>query len=141
MVKILNKPHFFFFSLIPISLIIGLILNNQTLDFAYYGGAISFNYFSIFSISAVFFALIGLNYFSLILLKKQPKKWLTLFHIILQILSFVILTYYAFAIKNTETEPQKELLTLMFFIGFILFLISVLIHLLSFFISLLIKTE
>ena len=74
MVKILNKPHFFFFSLIPISLIIGFILKNQTLDFAYYGGVISFNYFSIFSISAVFFALNWFKLFFFNLIKKTTKK-------------------------------------------------------------------
>jgi hypothetical protein len=139
--KIISKPHLFFFGIIPFSVILGLLLRNETVNFAYYGVAISFNCASIFTISSVFFSMIGLNYFSLLLVKKQPKKGLTVLHIVFQIISLTLFIYYILSMINLETSQEKQLLSFIFFIGFVFFLISILIHLVNFFISLLLKKE
>lgn len=137
--KIIAKPHLFFFFLIPISLVLGFIFKNESLGFDYLGTYLSFKYITLFSVSAVFFGLIGLNYFSLLLLKKQPRKWLTLFHILFQVIALVVLVYYILSNNNFESIQQKNVINFTFFIGFILFLTSILIHLINFFISLAIK--
>ncbi len=139
--KIIQKPHLFFFGLIPVALILGLIFKSQTLDFAYYGGNISFNYLSIFAMSSVYFGLIGLNYFSLKLINKPPKKWLSIMHIVIQVVALAILIYYILTINTLETNQEKQIINLVFFIGFILFLVSILVHLINFFTSLFLKTE
>jgi hypothetical protein len=42
---------------------------------------------------------------------------------------------------NLEISQEKQLLSFIFFIGFVFFLISILIHLINFFASLLLKKE
>lgn len=139
--KVISKPHLFFFGLIPFSIILGFLLRNETVNLAYYGVNISFNSASTFSISSVFFGLIGFDYFSLLLIKKQPIKRLTVVHIVLQIISLTLFIYYILSMTNFETRQEKQLLSFTFFIGFILFLISILIHLINFFASLFLKKE
>ena len=139
--KIISKPHLFFFGLIPFTITLGFLLRNETVSFAYYGITISFNCASILSISSVFFGLIGINYFSLHLVKKQPKKGLTIVHIIFQIISLTLFIYYILSMTNLEARQEKQLLSFTFFIGFILFLISILIHLINFSASLFLKKE
>jgi hypothetical protein len=137
----ISKPHLLFFGIIPFNVILGLLLRNETVNFEYYGVAISLNCASIFSISSVFFSLIGINYFSLLLVKKQPKKGLTVLHIIFQIISLTLFIYYILSMINLEVRQENPLLFFIFFIGFVFFLISILIHLINFFVSLLLKKE
>ena len=141
MKKIIQKPHLFFFGLGPIGIILGLIFKSQSLDFAFYGGNISFGYFSVFAMSSVYFALIGLNYFSLRLIEKPPKRKLSIIHILIQIIALILFLYYILTINDYETNQQKETVNFIFFIGFILFLASILVHLINFFVSLFLKTE
>ena len=89
--RIINKPHLFFFGLIPICIIVAFFSGNKTIDLNIDGTyfVTEIKYWCYFS--AVFFGLIGLNYFSLVWTKKPPKKWLTITHLFLQILALVFL--------------------------------------------------
>jgi len=141
MKRIISKPHLFFFGMIPFCLIVCFLYGKESINIAYYNVPISFDYVTIFSISSVFFGMIGLNYFSLILLKKEIKKGLTLLHLILQITSFVLFILYLFSMNNLESGQEKELLSFTFFISFFLFLVSILIHLINFFVSIFLQVE
>ena len=99
MKKIIRKPHLFFFGLIPVFLIIGFINRNIPIDinisFIYYLINVDFWCY----VSAVYFGLIGINYLSLNIIKKEPKKGLTITHLVLQILC---LLPYLYAVLNLD---------------------------------------
>ncbi len=141
MQKIIQKPYLFFFGLVPITLILGFLFKKSGIDFDYYGGTVSINYWSLFLISSVFFALIGFNYFSLKWMNKQPKKWLTIIHVFLQIVSLLLLLYYILQTNSATDLQQKDVLNFILFIAFFIFLIASFIHLINFFLSLFLKVE
>lgn len=144
MKKIIAKPHLFFFGLSISFIILGIIHINENLDInigdTYYAVGLSFW----FSISATFFALLALNYFSLHWAEKTPNKWLTTIHLLLQILSLLLLmtkhrwnwigNQYPKELNYVNDNSQTVL-------GFaiILFIISILVHLIIFFTSLFLK--
>jgi hypothetical protein len=144
--KVIAKPHLFFFGLIPIFIVIGLIKGSTPIDFnvsyIYYLLNVDFWCY----VSSVFFALIGLNYLALDWAKKPPKKWLTLIHIILQIVS---LLPYLFTIFNLDSDGNLDStrflgianLESVLSISFLIFIVSVFVHLVNFFTSLFLKTD
>lgn len=146
MKKIISKPYLFFFALVPIYIIIGLIKRNTPIDLS-----ISYIYYLInvdfwCYVSAVYFALIGLNYFSLNWAQKYPNKWLTIAHILLQIISSLPYLYTIFKLdKNGDLKEGKFLwvidLESIFVISFFLFILSIFIHLINFFTSLFFKRD
>ncbi|APG64224.1 hypothetical protein LPB136_02060 [Tenacibaculum todarodis] len=141
MKKIAEKPHFFFFGLIPVSIILGFIFKNNSLKIAYYGGDFSINYWNTFLIMAVFFSLMGLNYFALNWAKKRSKKWLTIIHILFQTLSLILFVIYILKIDNVKTENEADIINIILFCSLLLFVISVFIHLINFIISLISKED
>ena len=97
-------------------------------------------------VSAVFFGLVGVNYLSLNLIKKNPKKGLTITHILLQILCLIPYLFAVFKLDENGTLKNTEFLNDIGFenyliVGFILFILSIIIHLINFFISLLLKRD
>jgi len=144
--KIISKPHLFFFGLIPVFLIIGFIKRDIPIDinisYIYYLINVDFWCY----VSAVYFGLIGINYLSLNLIKKHPKKGLTITHLILQILCLIPYLYVVLKLdENGYLSNNNFLNTLeinnVFVIAFLLFIISIVIHLINFFSSLLLKKE
>ena len=90
MKKIITKPHLFFFALIPIVLIVGYVLKNESLNLNIYDSyfVATFNHISYFF--ATFLGLVGLNYLSLHWGNKKTIKWMTAAHIILQVFSLLL---------------------------------------------------
>jgi len=132
--KIIVKPHLFFFGLVPLFVILGLSKKENYIN-------LSFNYLIfdldislICNISAVFFLLIGFNYYSLYWVQKFPKKSLTISHILLQLLSLIPFILLVFSFNFSQTY-------LVLIGSFIVFLFSIIIHLINFFTSLLLKTK
>ena len=143
MKKIIAKPYLFFFGLIPIVLILGFIKREESIDinvsYIYY--VVGLNTLSYFF--AVFFGLIGLNYFSLLWANKKPKKWLTIFHLLLQSIALLL-----FFTKNNWNWLGKSELNYSFdysnfilILSLVIFIISTFIHLINFFVSLFLKRE
>lgn len=146
MKKLIDKPHLFFFGLIPVFIIIALFKGNKPIDLniqnIYFVIEMSHWYY----FSAVFFGLIGLNYFSLIWANKPPKKWLTITHLFLQIFSLILF----FTIHNwnwigkqypSELNILNDNSNTVLFISLLVFILSAFIHLVNFFTSLLLKIE
>ncbi|PQJ81555.1 hypothetical protein BTO16_02770 [Polaribacter glomeratus] len=97
-------------------------------------------------ISAVFFSLIGLNYFCLIWAKKEPNIWLTILHLFLQIASLTPFIYVIFSLKSDNKLPTNIFLSFVdldqaLVVSFMIFLFSIFIHLINFFTSLFLKTK
>jgi hypothetical protein len=88
----------------------------------------------------------GINYLSLYWVKKHPNNWLTSAHIILQIISLIP---YLVSIFNLDEGgnliatnlPFQENLNTILLISFFIFLASILVHLINFFSSLLLKGD
>ena len=146
MKKIIRKPHLFFFGLIPFFLILGFWKRNVPidLDIVYINYLINVDFWCF--VSAVYFGLIGINYLALHWANKPPKKILSVLHFIFQILCLIPFLYAVFHL-NENGELQKSIfldylnLRSTLTNSFLLFLCSILIHLINFFSSLLLKRE
>jgi hypothetical protein len=141
---IIKKPHLFFFSVVPIFIIIGFIKATDIIDVTIYNTffAVKVNYWCYFS--AAFLSLIGLNYFMIHWLKKPLVDILSLFHILFQfaaLISFLFCILFINAKRGSGFIPAKIDLYSVLSISFILFLVSFFMHILNFFISLLSKKE
>lgn len=141
MQKIFKKPHLFFFGLIPIAFILAFIFRKETLDIIYYGGDLSITYWKTFIVLSILFCLTGLNYFALQWTKRKPEKWLTFLHILLQIISLILFVYYIIKIDTATEENEIDIINIILFSSLLLYIISVFIHLINFFISLLVKED
>jgi hypothetical protein len=147
MKKIITKPHLFFFTLIPIVLILGFIFKEKDIDinisYAYF--IISYSDFSYFF--AVFFGLVGLNYFSLYWGNKKAIKWMTATHMILQVFSlFLFFTKdnWNWLSKNehpTTIDMPMDYSNLVLISSILIFILSAFIHLINFFVSLISKSK
>lgn len=144
--KLIVKPYLFFFGLIPIFILLGLLsgdkILNINIDYIYFD--ILYLHFYLFS--AIFFAMIGINYFSLHWAEKPPKKWLTIIHISLQIIALLLL----FTNNNWNwigEKSQEGILnitdnsSIIIVLAFLIFLLSAFVHLINFFTSLFLKIE
>ncbi|NVJ88862.1 MAG: hypothetical protein HWD82_05425 [Flavobacteriaceae bacterium] len=146
MKRIITKPHLFFFGLIPIFIIIGLFYKdvplNVNISFIYYLLNVDFWCY----ITAAYFGLIGINYLSLNMVKKYPKKGLTITHIILQILCLLPYLFAIFQLDEAGNLSNNSFtnnpnFSGILLIAFFLFIISIIVHLISFFTSLMLKTD
>ncbi|TXD45929.1 hypothetical protein [Polaribacter sp. IC073] len=144
MSKIIAKPHLFFFALALSFVILGFINRELSIDFnigdVYYDFTVDFWFY----ISAIYFTLVGFNYLSLIWADKPPKKGLTILHVLLQILAlFLLMTKHRWNWLGAQYPAEFNLLNdhseTVIFISIILFISSILIHLLNFFVPLFLK--
>ncbi|QOD61164.1 hypothetical protein H9I45_01590 [Polaribacter haliotis] len=144
MKTIIAKPHLFFFGLTMSFFILGFLNREIPFDInihaTYYVSTLNFWFY----ISAVFFALIGFNYFSLAWAEKPPKKWLTITHISLQILSLLLLlTKENWNWIGKENSQKLSIFSdndqLIIAISISIFIFSIFIHLINFFTSLFLK--
>ena len=141
MKRIISKPHLFFFGLVPIFIILGFVKKDAIIDIN-----VSYIYFELLIstlcyLSAIFFFLIGLNYFSVILSGKKLKTRLTITHILLQIIALIPFLYLIITINekgniSSNSESIIEKFAFFLFIGLFFFLLSILIHLINFSVSL-----
>ncbi|MFK8060174.1 MAG: hypothetical protein AB8B78_08805 [Polaribacter sp.] len=146
MKKIIAKPYLFFFGLVPACVILAFLFGDKALDIAIYDIYFVISYFHLYLFSAIFFAMIGINYFSLYWAEKPPKKWLTITHLVLQIIAIII-----FVITNSRSwtgkpiEPGLPMINdysnILTIISILIFILSVFFHLINFFTSLFLKTE
>ena len=144
MKRIISIPHLFFFGLVPIFIILGLVKDEQSININ-----VGYIYFDLYVntlcyLSAIFFSLIGINYFSVLIAGKKLKKGLTITHIVFQLLSFIPFLFILLtATKSGEIDANNqqtlELFSIIILVGFLLFLASILIHLINFSLSMFLK--
>lgn len=146
MKKLITKPHFLFFGLAFVFVLLGFYKRNISVDISIFDIFFVFQVAFWCHISAIFFCLIGLNYLCLIWAKKEPKIGLTILHLLLQIVSLIPFIYIIFSLKSEENLPSNSSFYFMnldqaIVISFVIFVFSIFIHLISFFISLFLKTK
>jgi hypothetical protein len=147
MKKIISKPHLFFFCLIPILLVLGFLYKKEAIDINISSTYYVIAYHHLSYLFAVFFGLIGLNYFSLYWAQKKPIKWMTLIHIILQALALLLFftkDKWNWLGKNdypTELNMAIDYSNLILISSTFLFILSAFIHLINFFVSLISKSK
>lgn len=146
MKKLITKPHLFFFGMIPVSIILALIFNNDQIIIHYYDGNFIAQLKYVYYLSAFFFSLIGFNYFSILWANKTPKKNLTIIHIVLQVISFTLLiTRNCWSWLHSANQTTEGLVidnsNFIVFMSFLIFLLATLFHLVNFFSTLLSKSK
>lgn len=137
MKTIIKKPHIFFFSLIPLFIIVAIIKQDGVIDITINNTffAVKKSYWCNFS--AGFVALIGLNYYMLNWARKETVQILSLFHIIFQVAALVPFLFCIFFL-NTKTVFSSNLLSdsidlyAVLSFSYILFIISICLHVLNF---------
>ena len=141
MKRIVTQPQILFFFLAILLLVSGILSKGQNIDFALYGGVLKLSTWSVSLFSCVFFILIAINYTSLTLTGKHPKKGLTVTHIALQILSLIPLLYFIFTAHSQRTYEQVSQMNIILLLSFVLFIFASVIHLINFVASLLSKKD
>lgn len=142
METIIKKPYFFFFSLIPFFIAIGIFYYDAIIDLSISNEffAIKVNHWCIFS--SIFVGLIGLNYVTLQWIRKQPRKDLTLLHITLQVSATILFLIFLLNLNNNFLErfvPLHLDYHKILSNSFLLFFVSVVIHMINFFQCLFVK--
>ena len=146
MKKIIAKPHLFFFGLVPIFIIIAFLSGDKVIDINIYNTYFVMEKYHLYLFSATFFAMIGINYFSLFWAEKPPKKWLTIIHLILQTIALTLLltsNNWNWLLGNNNSTLLDNIAnssTIIIF-SFLIFLLSIFVHLINFFTSLFLKTK
>ncbi|PWG04783.1 hypothetical protein DIS07_09925 [Polaribacter aquimarinus] len=111
---------------------------NINVDYIYFDLNVSL----VCNITAVFFLLIGFNYYSLIWVQKTPKKTLTIIHIVLQLLTLIPFITLVFSIDSKDSSSLQFLNNnFILIISFLIFIVSIFVHLINFFSSLFSKSE
>ncbi|MAD98362.1 MAG: hypothetical protein CMB99_13645 [Flavobacteriaceae bacterium] len=145
METIIKRPHFFFFALIPFFISIGILNYDSIIDFSVSNEffAIKVNHWCIFS--AIFVGLIGLNYATLKWIRRRPRRDLTLLHIVLQTGAILLFLVFLLGI-NPQLSSFQQLIPFeidyhqILSNSFLLFSISVVIHMINFVQCLIVKT-
>jgi TRAP-type C4-dicarboxylate transport system permease small subunit len=142
--RIIAKPHLFFFAIVPLFILLSFIAGDKVIDINIFVTYYALEYHLLFLFSAVFFAMIGINYFSLSWSEKPPKKWITVIHLALQIIALILL----FTNNNWNwiseksfngIETMNDNSNTIIMLSFLTFMLSVFFHLINFFTSLFTK--
>lgn len=141
MKKIIRKPQVFFLPIALLSLIIGLLNKDDSILVSFYTSYAEISVWSISVFTAVFLILISVNYFSLTLTGKSPKKVLTLLHIIFQTIALIPLFYFCVTADLEKTEVQIIKMNSILLLAFLVFLFASLLHIINFIASLISKKD
>ena len=141
MKKMFFRPQTFFILLAIVCVIVGFFKEGTVLDFNYLLAFLLIDVWSVAFISAIFFLLISVNYASLYFVGKKPKTSLTAIHIVLQLIAFLPLLYYMVTANSETSTESSSFSNIVLLISFLIFFISVIVHLINFFYSLLLKNN
>jgi hypothetical protein len=141
--KIIRQPYLFFFGLSIITFVASYIYIDKSLDSSFYVTYFVISYKYICQFLALFFIMIALNYFALNWIEKHPNKWLTITHLFLQILSLLLLitkdSWNWIGNNSLANYNPNNNANFLIFLSFFIFIISIFVHLVNFFTSLLLK--
>jgi hypothetical protein len=134
---IIKKPHLFFFSVVPVFIILGIIKEKGIIDITILNTffRVKTNYWCYFS--AVFIGLIGLNYYTLYWAKKQTVHMLSLFHILFQVAALIPFVFCILFLNTKTVFTSKFLADYIDFyailsVSYILFIVSFCLHILNY---------
>lgn len=141
MQKTIRTPQFFFIVLAFITFIFGLLNREGSIPLAVYNSSIDLKVWSFSLITACFFILIAVNYTSLSITKKPHKKWLTIIHIVLQVIALIPLLYFMIQSNIPKTYDGITAMNAVLMVAFVIFLLATFIHLINFIVSLIAKKD
>jgi len=142
MKKIITKPQAFFLPLALLTLIVGLLnRDNYLLISSFYGSYMDVSVWSVSVSASIFFILISVNYFSLTLTGKSPKKVLTILHILFQVIALIPLFYFSITADLERTDDQIVQMNSILLFAFFVFLFASLLHIINFILSLISKKD
>ena len=107
MKKITQAPHFIFWILIPIIILIGLMGPNKTFDINIQDTYYVIGLIHITVIISIIFAVIGFGYWVVIKLNGMLVNKLTLIHTIITIIGFFIIILIPFFLPNIISEASS----------------------------------
>ena len=139
MKRLLKTPQAFFILLAILIMAVGIYKDGAQLDLNYFLAFLLVDVWSVALVSALFFVLISVNYASLSLTEKKAKKSLTIVHIVLQIIALIPLVYFMLTADEKASGESVAYSNIVLLISFFIFLVSVIVHLINFFYSLLKK--
>ena len=147
MKKIIEKPHIFFFILIPVVIVLGQFNQEQfiAMDISFVQNNIYYDKITYFF--ALFFGLVGLNYFSIYWGNKKPNTWMTVLHILFQVLALLLFftkdhwNWLHSLAPSTEQYVTIDNTNTMLILSLLLFMFAAFIHLINFFVTLISKPK
>ncbi|MEP2236863.1 MAG: hypothetical protein ABJI22_00805 [Maribacter sp.] len=91
MKKITKTPDIIFWILIPFILLVGFLKPDKTLDINIHDTYLVMDLFNLTVLISIIFGSLGFGYWVIIKLNRKLLNWLTVIHLILTILGFLIL--------------------------------------------------
>ncbi|MDF4204446.1 hypothetical protein PXD56_15835 [Maribacter sp. SA7] len=91
MKKITQTPHIIFWILIPFILLVGFLKPDKTLVINIYDTYLVMDLINLTVLISIIFGILGFGYWVIIKLNRKLLNWLTVIHLILTILGFLIL--------------------------------------------------
>lgn len=135
-----NKPHKFFFFLMPVFFVAGLLGLKKSIDISFFSSYLVVRVSHWFFLATIFCALIGINYFLITWAKKKPNKILSIIHILLQSVASLPFLICLYVLSSSDYLENESFNTFDFYgilyLSFIIFLISIVVHIFNFFLSL-----
>jgi len=142
--KIITKPQYFFFTLSVVAILSAFIVSDNGFSVNIFSVYLTIPFKNTTILASVFFLMISLNYYAITWANKKANTTLTFIHIILQVIAAVLIIYGGFeqVANNPNQNPFQSSATITFtFIGILVFILSIFIHLVNFFTSLLSKKD
>ena len=144
--KIIAKPFLFFFWLVPIFIVIALTYTKIDIVLNIHDSYFVVSNNQFYLLSAIFFCMIGINYYALHWANRPPKKWLTIIHLVLQTVSLILVFTsnrwnWILGASNLEIDLTNENSKLIIVLSFLIFFFSIIIHIINFLISIFLKSE
>ena len=102
MKKITQAPHFMFWILIPIILLIGLLKPDKTLDINIHDTYIIIALLHLAVLISIIFGILGLGYWVVIKLNKRLVNWLTIIHLIITVISLCLIILIPFFLPESN---------------------------------------
>jgi heme/copper-type cytochrome/quinol oxidase subunit 1 len=102
MKKITQAPHFMFWILIPIILLIGLLKPDKTLDINIHETYIIIALLHLAVLTSIIFGILGLGYWVVIKLNRRLVNWLTIIHLIITVISLCLIILIPFFLPESN---------------------------------------
>tara|TARA_R110002051_G_scaffold91370_2_gene160703 strand:- start:23409 stop:23840 length:432 start_codon:yes stop_codon:yes gene_type:complete len=102
MKKITQKPHFVFWILIPVLLLIGYIDSNETIAINIHDTYFVITMLNLGALLSIMCGIIGLGYWVIIKLNRRLVNWLTIIHLIITVISLCLILLIPFFLPESN---------------------------------------